>query len=69
MFKKFMAKLLAFLMLALLGATNAYANFESAIPTSLLPEGFWTLAGLVFGVVVTISGIVIGIKLIKRARG
>jgi len=53
-------------------ASNAFAgatDFQSAIPTSLLPTGFWTLAALVMGVVVTIGGVVIGIKLMKRARG
>jgi len=47
----------------------ATASFATSLPTSLLPTGFWTLVTLVFGVVVTIGGIVIGIKLMKRARG
>lgn len=70
MFKKSMrARLIAGLIAAGVFTSNAMADFSDAIPTSLLPDGFWTLATLVFGVVVTISGIVIGIKLIKRARG
>lgn len=65
-------KLLFSMLLAMfLGATNVFAtnDFSAALPSSLLPDGFWTLVGLVFGVVVTIGGIVIGIKLMKRARG
>ena len=67
--KKFFMTLFAFMALM---ATNAFAgatDFATAIPTSLLPTGFWTLAALVMGVVVTIGGIVIGLKLMKRARG
>lgn len=56
-----------------LGITSAFADdatdFATAIPTSLLPTGFWTLAALVFGVVATIGGVVLGVKLMKRARG
>lgn len=70
MFKQNMkAKFIAGLLAAGVLSTNAMADFEGAIPTSLLPDGFWTLASLVFGVVVAIGGVVIGIKLIKRARG
>jgi len=68
MFYKLLAMLLAMLLLAF----NAHASatdFASALPSSLIPTGFWSLVGLVFGVVVTIGGIVIGIKLMKRARG
>lgn len=47
----------------------AATNFAEAAPTSLLPEGFWDLVLLVFALVVTIGGIIIAMKLIKRARG
>ena len=48
---------------------SSATSFETALPSSLIPTGFWRLVALVFGVVVTIGGIVIGIKLMKRARG
>jgi len=67
--KKLFLTLLAALML---GFTNAFASatdFATAIPTTLLPTGFWTLAALVLGVVATIGGVILGIKLMKRARG
>ena len=60
-----LAMMLAFASQAMAGATD----FASAIPTSLLPTGFWTLAALVLGVVATIGGVILGIKLMKRARG
>lgn len=67
--KKWIVTLLAMLTL---GFSNAFAgatDFATAIPTSLLPTGFWTLAALVLGVVATIGGVILGIKLMKRARG
>ncbi|MGD9718166.1 MAG: hypothetical protein AB7U24_02910 [Sulfurimonadaceae bacterium] len=69
MFKSVKAKFIAGLLAAGVLSTNAFASFDTIIPTSLLPDGFWTLAGLVLGVVVSIGGVVIGIKLIRRARG
>lgn len=59
------------LMMALfaVGAEAAATSFTTALPSSLMPDGFWTLVALVFGVVVTMGGIVMGIKLMKRARG
>jgi len=50
-------------------AATAATSFATAIPTSLLPTGFWTLAALVLGVVATIGGVILGIKLMKKARG
>ena len=68
--RKFLVMLLAMLTL---GAVSVFASsptdFATALPASLIPSGFWTLASLVFGVIVTIGGIVIGVKLMKRARG
>lgn len=69
MFKSVKSRLVVALIAAGIFTSNAMADFAGSIPTSLIPDGFWTLVTLVFGVVVTISGIVIGIKLIKRARG
>ena len=68
--KKFLLMLFISLGLFSIDAFAAGAtDFATAIPTSLLPTGFWTLAALVMGVVVTVGGVVIGIKLMKRARG
>ena len=70
-----MKKLFVMLMMLLtLGAVSVFASgaptdFASALPASLIPSGFWSLVGLIFGVIVTIGGIVIGIKLMRKARG
>jgi len=59
----------AFIALFLGSYLSAADNFAEAAPTSLIPEGFWDLVLLIFALVVTIGGIVIGMKLLKRARG
>ncbi len=69
-----MRKLLVMLLAMLtLGAVSVFASsatdFATALPASLIPAGFWSLVGLIFGVIVTIGGIVIGIKLMRKARG
>lgn len=54
------------------GTTNSFAaatNFADAVPSSLLPDGFWPLVALVMTTVVAIGGVVIGIKLTRKARG
>jgi len=66
-FSMMFAMMFAFALSANAAATAT--NFATAIPTSLLPTGFWTLAALVLGVVATIGGVILGIKLMKRARG
>jgi hypothetical protein len=67
--KKFFITLFAMLLLMASDAFASATDFATAIPTSLLPTGFWTLAALVMGVVVTVGGVILGIKLMKRARG
>ena len=67
--KNFWLMLLAFMTIFGIDAMAAATDFATAIPTSLLPTGFWTLAALVLGVVATIGGVILGIKLMKRARG
>jgi len=67
--KKFIVMLLAMLSATIASAATAATSFATAIPTSLLPTGFWTLAALVLGVVATIGGVILGIKLMKKARG
>ena len=55
-----------------ISGVNAFASptdFATALPSSLLPSGFWTLVGLVFGLAVTIGGVVVGLRLLKRGRG
>ncbi len=59
---------------SIISGVNAFASgtptdFASALPTSLIPTGFWSLVFLVFGLAVTIGGVLIGLKLLKRARG
>jgi hypothetical protein len=49
-------------------ANAAPTDFASALPTSLLPDGFWGLVALVLGAVVTVGGVILGIGLIKRSR-
>lgn len=66
---KFLFTLFAMLFAFLGQAFAAATDFTSSLPTSLLPDGFWPLVALVFGVLVTIGGVIIGMKLIKRARG
>lgn len=65
---KFLFSLLALLGLTAVSALAAPTDFASAIPTSLIPDGFWSLVLLVFGLVATIGGIVAGIGLMKRSR-
>lgn len=68
--KKIWLQLLA--LFAMFMGSSAFAaatDFASAIPTSLLPTGFWSLSALVLGVVATIGGVLLGIKLMRRARG
>ncbi len=67
MFKKLFLAMLALLMIAIT-ANAAPTDFASAIPSSLIPAGFWSLVLLVFGLVATIGGIVAGIGLMKRSR-
>ena len=67
--KNFWLMLMAFFALFSTNVMAAATDFATAIPTSLLPTGFWTLAALVLGVVATIGGVILGIKLMKRARG
>lgn len=59
----FIAMLLAFTSNLMAAATD----FASALPTSLLPTGFWGLILLLFAVVVSIGGVMLVIKLIRRA--
>lgn len=65
--KKLVLLLFAIAMMALT-ANAAPTDFASAIPSSLIPTGFWQLVLLVFGLVATIGGIVAGISLMKRSR-
>lgn len=67
--KKWLMMIFAMLFAFAVNASAAATDFATAIPTSLLPTGFWTLAALVLGVVATIGGVILGIKLMKRARG
>ncbi len=67
--KKWFMTIFAMLFAFAISANAAATDFATAIPTSLLPTGFWTLAALVLGVVATIGGVILGIKLMKRARG
>lgn len=48
-------------------ASSAPTDFASAIPSTLIPSGFWQLVGVVFTAVGTIWGITKGIRLFKRA--
>ena len=59
-----------FMMLFFLGlafASSAPTDFASAIPSSLIPDGFWQLVGVVFTAVGTVWGITKGIRLFKKA--
>lgn len=53
------------------GTSNAFAtaptDFTTALPTSLIPDGFWTLAALSIGLVVAVAGVGLAIKLIRKA--
>ncbi len=48
-------------------ASSAPTDFASAIPSTLIPSGFWQLVGVVFTAVGTIWGITKGIRLFKKA--
>jgi len=67
--KSVLFRVLAFLMLMALGAfaSSAPTDFASAIPSTLIPSGFWQLVGVVFTAVATVWGITKGIRLFKRA--
>jgi len=69
--KSFLARFLAFMLLLALGAfaatTGAPTSFASAIPSSLIPSGFWQLVGVVFTAVAAVWGVTKGIRLFKKA--
>jgi len=56
---------------ALMASSAAFADaptdFASALPATLIPDGFWSLVGIVFTAVATIWGITKGIRLFKKA--
>jgi hypothetical protein len=48
-------------------ASSTPTDFASAIPTSLIPTGFWQMVGVVFAAVAAVWGVTKGIRLFKRA--
>lgn len=50
-----------------LAFADAPTDFASAIPSTLIPDGFWQLVGVVFTAVATVWGITKGIRLFKKA--
>ena len=59
-----------FMMLLFVGfsfASSAPTDFASAIPSTLIPDGFWQLVGVAFTAVGTIWGVTKGIRLFKKA--
>lgn len=70
LFKKlFMAMLLAIFGVQQAMADNNATSLMSALPDSLIPDELYSVAGLVFLAIIALSGIFIGIKLLKKARG
>jgi len=69
--RKLLLKLGAFLsvlsMAAFADGSTAPTDFASALPASLIPDGFWSLVGIVFTAVATVWGITKGIRLFKKA--
>ena len=64
--------LLMLLVMLTLGAVGAFASsaptdFASAIPTTLIPDGFWQMVGVVFAAVAAVWGVTKGIRLFKKA--
>ncbi|MBU1658344.1 hypothetical protein KKG72_04740 [bacterium] len=55
------------IMFGMVQHASAATDFASALPTSLIPDGFWALAGLALALVIAIAGVTIAIKLIRRA--
>ena len=63
--------LLMVLLFVTFGAASAFAaaptSFATAIPTTLIPSGFWQMVGVVFTAVAAVWGVTKGIRLFKRA--
>jgi len=67
--KKYLMILLSIMFLGAIGAfaSTAPTDFASAIPTTLIPDGFWTMVGVVFTAVAAVWGVTKGIRLFKKA--
>lgn len=60
--------LLIAMMFGLAIAANAAAtDFASALPSTLIPDGFWGMVQIVFLAVAAVWGVTKGIRLFKKA--
>jgi len=66
-FFKFIMAMFAMLMALTSQASATATDFASALPTSLVPDGFYGVVALIFGIVVVIAGVSVVVRMIKRS--
>lgn len=64
---KIFMMLLAFMFAFISKVSAAATDFASALPTSLVPDGFYGVVALIFGIVVVIAGVSVVVRMIKRS--
>lgn len=65
--KKLKMLLLAMMFMFAIGANAAPTDFASALPSTLIPDGFWGMVQIVFLAVAAVWGVTKGIRLFKKA--
>jgi len=65
---KILMMLFALLMVAVdANAATTATSFATALPSTLIPTGFWSMVQIVFLAVAAVWGVTKGIRLFKRA--
>lgn len=65
--KRLLMLLMAMMFAFSIAANAAPTDFASALPTTLIPDGFWGMVKIVFLAVAAVWGVTKGIRLFKKA--